>query len=78
MFGFYVNSKDFDILTDETYLDMTVAQYTIINGIRLIFNNHIKSLSIALDISTTKEIPLVKCTYDQFPNVNQALVSVVV
>ena len=27
MFAFKLATEDFDILTDETYLDMTVAQY---------------------------------------------------
>ena len=30
MFGFLLDTE-FDILEDETYIDMTVAQYTIIN-----------------------------------------------
>ena len=32
MFGFAINSKVIDVLTDETYVDMTVAQYNLING----------------------------------------------
>ena len=30
MLGFYVNLYDVDILNDETYLDMTVAQHNFI------------------------------------------------
>ena len=32
MFGFSINSKLINVLEDETYIDMTVAQYTYING----------------------------------------------
>ena len=33
MFGFLLDTADkFDILNDETYVDMTVAQYTYINS----------------------------------------------
>ena len=32
MFGFNVISNDFDIYTDETYIDMSVEQVAIVNG----------------------------------------------
>ena len=32
MFGFLLDTNDFDILEDETYIDMTVEQYTVINS----------------------------------------------
>ena len=31
MFGFLLDTKKFDILEDETYIDMTVAQYIYLN-----------------------------------------------
>ena len=36
MFGFSIVSDDIDILNDETYIDMTVAQYNLLNGSKLI------------------------------------------
>ena len=41
MFGFAINSEVIDVLTDETYVDMTVAQYNLINGGKLIFSHYI-------------------------------------
>ena len=32
MFGFGINSNVIDVLTDETYVNMIVAQYNLING----------------------------------------------
>ena len=32
MFGFSIDSEEIDVLKDETYIDMTVAQYTFINA----------------------------------------------
>ena len=32
MFGFMIASDEIDVLTDETYVDMTVAQFNFVNG----------------------------------------------
>ena len=41
MFGFSINSEVIDVLKDETYIDMTVAQYTFINGGNYIFKIYV-------------------------------------
>ena len=32
MFGFGINSDVINVFNDETYIDMTVAQYNLVNG----------------------------------------------